>query len=319
MARDVKKRFRQNLEPLVSVICITRNHEPYCIESLDSILIQTYKKIEWIILDAASTDSTVELIDNWLVENNVQALFLKEKELKPVTVNLNKALTYAHGEYLQFLSLDDVLCEDKIIKNVKCLMQLTSDYCAVYSDAIVIDEKNSLRNESFIRMHRNFEKIPSGDDPLFDILCEGNFIPMMSMLFRTSSIVKIHCFDERLDYEDYDLHLRLTKTNKYYFLEERLVKYRLHGKNLHLNLNRNLRDDVLIFFKHLDSLIGRKRFLNKLSLAFEDHLKEDLSYIQQQTELPRILFYISRINKKVGLRIIRKITEICGAASRHSN
>jgi glycosyltransferase involved in cell wall biosynthesis len=319
LAGDVKKRFRQKLEPLVSVICITRNHERFCIESLDSVLDQTYKNIEWIILDAASTDSTVKLIDNWLVDNNVSAVFLKEKELKPVTVNANKALTYANGEYVQFLSLDDVLCEDKIIKNVKCLMQLPSDYCAVYSDAFVIDEKNSLRNESFIAMHRDFDVVSSGNVPLFEILCSGNFIPMMSMIFRTSSINKIHGFDERLDYEDYDLHLRLTKTNKYYFLQQRLVKYRVHGNNLHLNLNKNLRDDVLIFFKHLDSLIGRKRFLNKLSLSFEDHVKEDLSYIQQQTELPRILFYISRINKKVGLRIIRKITEICGAASRHSN
>ena len=319
MARDVKKRFRQNLEPLVSVICITRNHERFCIESLDSVLNQTYKNIEWIILDVVSTDSTVELIDNWLAENNVKAVFLKEKELKPITVNLNKALTYATGEYVQFLSLDDVLIEDKLLKNMKCMLKLPDDFCAVYSDAFVVDDKGLQKNESFIAMHRDFDVVPSGNDPLFEILCAGNFIPMMTMIFRTSSIVKIDGFDERLDYEDYDLHLRLTKTNKYYFLEERLVKYRLHGKNLHLNLNRNLRDDVLIFFKHLDSLIGRKRFLNKLSLAFEDHVKEDLSYIQQQTELPRILFYISRINKKVGLRIIRKITEICGAASRHSN
>ena len=129
------------MEPLVSVICITRNHERFCIESLDSVLNQTYKNIEWIILDAASTDSTVELIDNWLVANNVQSVFLKENELKPITVNLNKALTYANGEYVQFLSLDDVLFEAKIDRNVKCLMELTGDYCAVYSDAFVIDDK----------------------------------------------------------------------------------------------------------------------------------------------------------------------------------
>jgi len=102
------------LEPLVSVICITRNHERFCIESLDSVLNQTYKNLEWIILDAASNDNTVELIDNWLDENNVNAIFLKEKDLKPITVNLNKALEYAHGEYVQFLSLDDVLMEEKL-------------------------------------------------------------------------------------------------------------------------------------------------------------------------------------------------------------
>ena len=306
------------MEPLVSVICITRNHERFCIESLDSVLNQTYKNIEWIILDADSTDRTVELIDNWLAENNVNAVFLKEKELKPITVNLNKALTYAHGEYVQFISLDDVLTENKLSKNIKCLLELPSDYCAVYSDAIIIDNRGIQKYESFISRYRDFHLAPSGNDPLFEILCTGNFIPIMSMVFRTSSIIRIHGFDERLNYEDYDLHLRVTKTNKYYFLDERLVKYRVHDKNLHLNQNKNLRDDVLIFFKHIDTLNGRKKFLRKLDLVFHSQIKEDLLYLQQQTELPRILFFITKINKHVGFRIMKKITEICGAAMRNS-
>ncbi len=302
------------MEPLVSVVCITRNHERFCIESLDSVLNQTYKNIELIILDAASNDSTVELIDSWLVENNVNAIFLKEKELKPITVNLNKALTYAHGEYVQFLSLDDVLFEEKIAKNVKCIIELPIEYCAVFSDAYVIDQDGLNRGESFIKMHRNFDKIPSGDDSLFEILCAGNFIPMMTMIFRTSSIVKIHGFDERLDYEDYDLHLRLTKTNKYYFLEERLVKYRIHGKNSHLNLSKNYTDDVLIFFNHIDKRIGRKFFLQRFSRALENPNKVNFSNLQRQTKLPRLLFFIARLNRKFALIMLKKIIEICGSA-----
>jgi glycosyltransferase involved in cell wall biosynthesis len=286
---------------------------------LDSVLNQTYKNIEWIILDAASTDSTVELIDNWLAENNVKAVFLKEKELKPITVNLNKALTYATGEYVQFLSLDDVLIEDKLLKNMECMLKLPDDFCAVYSDAFVVDDKGLQKNESFIAMHRDFDVVPSGNDPLFEILCAGNFIPMMTMIFRTSSIVKIHCFDERLDYEDYDLHLRLTKTNKYYFLQQRLVKYRLHGKNSHLNLGNNYTDDVLIFFKHIDKNIGRKVFLGRFSRALENPNKVDFSELQKQTKIPRIIFFIARINKKFALNIVKKITEICESAMNYSN
>ncbi len=302
------------MEPLVSVICVTRNHERFCIESLDSVLNQTYKNIEWIILDAASTDDTAELIDNWLVENNVNAIFLKEKELKPITVNLNKALTHAHGEYVQFLSLDDVLVEEKISKNVKCLIELPIEYCAVFSDAYVIDQDGLQMVESFIKMHRNFDKIPSGDDSLFDVLCVANFIPVMSMIFRMSNITKIHLFDERLNYEDYDLHLRLTKIYKYYYLDEKLIKYRLHGNNLHLNLSKNLIDDVLIFFKHINTTLGRKRFLDKLRTAFENPTNVDMSYLQGQTKIPRIIFLIARINKKFALKIVKKITEVCGAA-----
>ena len=108
-------------QPLVSVIAITRNHSRFCIESLNSILNQTYKNLERIILDAASTDDTPEIIDNWLVENNVNAIFLKEKQLRPITVNANKALTFSKGVYVQLISLDDVLLKNKIQSQVRPL------------------------------------------------------------------------------------------------------------------------------------------------------------------------------------------------------
>lgn len=291
------------MEPLVSVICITRNHERFCIESLDSVLNQTYKNIEWIILDAASTDSTVELIDNWLAENNICAVFLKEKELKPITVNLNKALTYAHGEYVQFLSLDDVLVLDKITVQVNKFKNLDSTYVCLYTDSITINENREIICKSgadwYKGINKKMEFFPSGGLNVFKELCNGNFTAMLTMLIRTDAIKQIGGFDVKLSYEDHDLHLRLTRRFKYKYLNIKTVRYRIHSNNLHKNKKsfRQLRDEVLIFYKHLDTQPGRKAFYTRMkSLLRKFNNLEELKYISKHTLIPYSLLLLFKLS-----------------------
>ncbi len=291
------------MEPIVSVICITRNHERFCIESLDSVLNQTYKNIEWIILDASSTDNTVELIDNWLVENNIQAVFLKEKELKPITVNLNIAMTHAHGEYVQFLSLDDVLVLDKITLQVNEFKNLDSTYVCIYTDSQVINENSELICESgadwYKSINKKMESFPDGSLNVFNELCKGNFTSMLTMLFRLDAINNIGGFDEKLSYEDHDLHLRLTRTFKYKYFDIQTIRYRIHSNNLHKNKKsfHQLRDEVLIFYKHLDTMSGRKAFLTRLKTLLRkfNNLKE-LKYISKHTLIPYSLLIMLKVS-----------------------
>lgn len=298
------------MEPLVSVICITRNHERFCIESLASVLNQTYKNIEWVILDAASTDRTVELIDNWLVENDVNAVFLKERELKSLPINLNKALTFASGEFLQLLSLDDILLPEKIERQISEFNQLDKTFVGIYTDASCVNENNACVSESTIKWNRDFAKIPEGGFNLFEILCEGNFIPMMSLLIRMEPFIKSGGFDERLSHEDYDLHLRLTKRFKYKYLTYKSVIYRVHMNNLHRDAVHftQLRDEVIIFFKHINTRIGRQRFLLKLRQLLEkNNFEEDMKFIQKHTRIPLFLLKLLRFNNCTVLKIFQKI------------
>ncbi len=237
MAGDVKKRFRQNLEPLVSVICITRNHERFCIESLDSVLNQTYKNIEWIILDAASTDSTVVLIDNWLVENNVQAVFLKEKELKTITVNLNKALAYAHGEYVQFLSLDDLLMSEKLEYQVKTISN-KHDLGLILSNAIKFDGYNLLT--VYTEIHgEDFENYLNHD--LCKLFLEHNYFCAPGALCRLEALIELGGFDEGLYIDDTDMWYRFCKSRWIVKYNNKiLVKYRVHADSMWRNVNHRV-------------------------------------------------------------------------------
>ncbi len=300
------------MEPLVSVICITRNHEHFCIDSLNSVLNQTYKNIEWIILDAASTDGTVELIDDWLTVNKIEAVFLKEKELKPITVNLNKALTYAHGEYVQFLSLDDILIIDKIKIQVNEFNNLDSSYVCIYTDCQVINENSEIICSSGAEWYKKAtnetEPFPSGGVNVFVELCKKNFTSILTMLFRLTAIKYAGGFDEKLSYEDHDIHLRLTRTFKYLYLDIQTIKYRIHSNNLHRDKKsfHQIRDEVLIFYKHLDTKSGRKAFFKRLkTLLHTFNNLEELKYISKHTNFPYIFLLFLKIifNLKIYVRV----------------
>jgi glycosyltransferase involved in cell wall biosynthesis len=212
------------LEPLVSVICITRNHEHFCIESLNSVLNQTYKNIEWIILDAASTDNTVGLIDNWLFEKNVKAVFLKEKELKYLPINLNKALSFAHGEYVQFLSLDDVLLDHKFRVQVE-LLQNNPSCIFTYSDCNIIDENGAINIKTSFEIN-NIISPPSGF--IFPKLFElGYFTNTPTILWSRKKLIEIGKFNENYQLEDLDFVYRATLKFKVIYCDKITLKYRI--------------------------------------------------------------------------------------------
>ena len=238
------------MEPLVSVICITRNHERFCIESLDSVLNQTYKNIEWIILDAASTDNTVELIDNWLVENSVKAVFLKEKELKPVTVNLNKALTYAHGEYVQFLSLDDALLNDKIRNQVN-LMEKNKSLGMVFSDAVVVNEKSEVICNAYCGIDdAKYESYTNTE--FYKLFQDSPRIVAPTALYRKRVLDDLGRFDESITIEDWDMYLRIAKSLweiKYQY--QKHAVYRVVKGSLSRSTNIEFQINILkTYFKH---------------------------------------------------------------------
>ncbi len=261
------------MEPLVSVICITRNHEHFCIESLDSVLNQTYKNIEWIILDAASTDNTVALIDNWLVENDVQAVFLKEKVLKPITVNLNKALSYAKGEYVQFLSLDDLLLPEKIKVQVNLFLKDNIDLVFTNSRKIGVNgvdfgsfkEKDYLMDLNGVSFKKEIRK--------------GCFCLLQACLIKINVFNKIGKFDENLAIEDWDWFLRFWSvdsklTAKFDFKENTI--YRLNEVSLWYNRNYNL------FKSHFDTMKKHHIYGNQSNIIAH------LSFFKGRSETSRI-------------------------------
>ena len=259
---------------MVSIIAVSYNHSPFVIETLNSILLQTYKNWELIIVDDCSKDDTVEKIENWIKTNNVRCKFIKHDQNQGVCKTFNEGLTYCKGEFLQIISCDDILNLDKLEKQVSILNGLEAQVAFLFSDAYIIENGAVSDIPLFLARFKLSDK-PIIEN-LYELLLEGNFIPAMSALIRMKIAREMGGFDESLPYEDYDFWLRVTQKYKCYFSEYPSVKYRLHENNLHANLKSKQFLDYWVLIKHKSSLIARER-INKIIYRMAIQKNDDLS------------------------------------------
>lgn len=107
-----------NYKPKISVIVPNYNHEKYIIERLDSILKQSYKNIELIILDDNSTDNSVETINNYLKNKDISyQLIINEQNAGNVFKQWKKGIELATGELIWICESDDT-CEADFLQNI---------------------------------------------------------------------------------------------------------------------------------------------------------------------------------------------------------
>ena len=106
---------------------------------MDSVLQQTYKNIEYIIVDGGSTDETLSLIKS-KSESHPNIFFSSEPD-KGIYNAMNKGIDNASGDYLLFLNSGDVLINDTIMNNVS----LELGECDIYYGNLIKLDKNGLQ------------------------------------------------------------------------------------------------------------------------------------------------------------------------------
>lgn len=303
MARDSKTRNRKKLEPLVSVVCITRNHERYCVESLESVYNQSYKNIEWIILDAASTDKTVDIIEQWIIQRDIKKIkFIKENHLRPITINLNKAFQHVKGEFVQILSLDDNIHYKKIESQCE-LFKSNSDCGLVFCDAIGTDSFSNRTINIYGLNDKKFENC--SNNKILQKLKQSNFISAPTVLVRSKVIKDLGGFDKKLHIEDWDMWLRILKSRwKVYYLYGVFAEYRVaegslwSGKSVNMFIStiltikkHKLHLESNLIFSVFDRFIGLKK--NDVE-TYYSNMKSPSSFIFA------MFYFIYKMNFKLG-------------------
>lgn len=116
-------------QPLVSVITITRNRARLIGRCVQSVLNQTYKNIEHIVVDGASDDETDEVIAEFKDE---RLKFIKLEKNEPIVDTINIGFRASQGRYITFLDSDDEYVPEKIQKQLNLIQSLPEDYGMVY-------------------------------------------------------------------------------------------------------------------------------------------------------------------------------------------
>jgi glycosyltransferase involved in cell wall biosynthesis len=121
LAMDNKNPIR----PLVSVIITNYNYGEYINQAIESVLDQSYKNIELIVIDDGSTDNSLQIIEKY-VKKNSEIIFIKQKN-HGVVYTRNKGMERASGEYICCLDADDFFDPDYIEKQYRYITQFKAD------------------------------------------------------------------------------------------------------------------------------------------------------------------------------------------------
>jgi glycosyltransferase involved in cell wall biosynthesis len=210
--------------PEVSVIIPTYNRAHLIREAIDSVLKQTYRDFEIIVVDDGSTDNTREVIDSY-IDPHIRYIY---QENQGVSGAMNTGILVSKAKYIAWLASDNVMLEESLQKQVDFMEQHPEiGFC--YSQAYFMDEKG---RPIWWRKARGDKKscVRDGKEEIMRLLFRGGSGP--NMICR-------YCFDEvglfdtslRVG-EDIDMCLRLSRKYSAGYIAEPMGKARIHSKSI---------------------------------------------------------------------------------------
>jgi glycosyltransferase involved in cell wall biosynthesis len=209
--------------PAVSIIMPAYNVAPYISEALDSVLAQTFKDYETIVVNDGSPD-TAEL--ERVLEPYRENIRYLVQENRGAASARNTALRAARGRLVAFLDADDFWLPEYLTEQVRFLEETGLDL--VYADAMQFGE-GPLAGRSYM------QDAPSEGDVTFEsLIAEKCNVMTSGTVARRESIINVGLFDETLRRaHDYDLWLRLAKSGARLGYQKRiLLHYRIHFDSL---------------------------------------------------------------------------------------
>lgn len=217
-----------NVQPLVTIVVISYNQGKYIKENLDSIKNQSYPNIELIVADDASTDKSVEIFDNWLIDNNYPAKKNYHQKNTGLATMLNECIELATGKYIKLIAADDFLHLEAIEKCVQKLEELGETYGMIFTDTFAIDENSRIIND--IADYNSLGNITPLE--FKKELIRGNRIPALTVIMRLTVLKETGQYDSKLIVEDYYRWLKINEKYFITYIPEKLAYYRQHDNNI---------------------------------------------------------------------------------------
>jgi glycosyltransferase involved in cell wall biosynthesis len=257
------------------------NHEKYLQKSIDSILSQSYKNFEFIIINDGSNKNTKKILElNKLQDKRIKVIINKKRI--GLTKSLNIAIKISKGEYIARQDSDDISYfkrfEEQLNffkKNKKVIM------CG--TNGILIDNNGSFL-KNIKNLENNYEKIKK------KLIYENQFIHS-SVMVKRNYLLEVKGYDEKFKYaQDYDLWCRLSIRGFLTNINKILVKIRQHNESI---TKKNKKEQnyysILASIRHYAE-INNLKYLNK-SYDIYSFLKE-----KKIVKFAKILIFLNRFN-----------------------
>jgi glycosyltransferase involved in cell wall biosynthesis len=212
-------------KPLITIVTVCYNSEHLISETIKSVLNQTYNNIEYIIIDGASTDRTLDIIKEYKPKFNGKMKLISEPD-KGIYDAMNKGIESAYGEFIYFLNSGDLFFNNNIVEQVIKEFIKRSNIDIIYGNINIQISPNN----QFIKKYKNI-----------------NFFSLMRhTICHQALFVKTRIFEEIGDFNtkykfasDYDWIIKcyINKFN-FRYIDKIIVNYDFNGISS-LNENKN--------------------------------------------------------------------------------
>lgn len=297
--------------PLISVLLPVYNHEKYIQQTINSIINQTYKNIELLILDDGSGDDSIKKINElkYICKKRFANFIFKTQKNKGFCYTQKKLLSLVNGEYSFFIDSDDMLKPNAIYELYKYLSK-HKNYVLAVGDNEFIDENSKrfyltkyrkktynlkrafykTRAESLtkIRTDINFNSSKFGT---YSTIVRENYI-LNGFLIRTKHLIKIINNIQNYNWDTY-IMLQLSKYFKFKFINKILYSYRCHNNNYTVTGKNTIAAKLINTFKHELNLI-KNIDLSKINANAKKCIKDKSAEFILKT---RLLNTINRLQK----------------------
>lgn len=207
--------------PRVSVIIPTYNYGKYVQRAIDSVLSQSFRDFEIIVVDDGSTDNTEEIIEKHF-KNKVRYYYQKNSGAPSAR---NHGLSFSKGEYVVFLDADDRLMKNALESRYRFL-QSHPGHGWVYGAALYQNDNGQDISRFF---SSKFASSNKREGHILPYLLLGELIPLCSVMLKQKLVQALGGFDTNLSYfQDYELWLRAAAQSEIGFIAERNVIVLIH-------------------------------------------------------------------------------------------
>ncbi|NQN91012.1 glycosyltransferase family 2 protein [Streptococcus suis] len=209
------------MKPLISIIIPNFNRGHLLKEVLESVLNQTYQPLEIVVVDDASTDNSIAIIQN--LQKSIPNLLLIQQEINSgANACRNLGVDHAKGEYIAFLDSDDYFLPDKLEKQLKVFNQYPEVGFVVTGFGA-----------------KTVQVLPEGIIPLKETIFQNNLGGFSTLMVKKSLFLEVGGLDQSLpSCQDWDLFLKLLTVSKGYKVAEDLVIYEVQDDSISKNVSK---------------------------------------------------------------------------------
>jgi glycosyltransferase involved in cell wall biosynthesis len=230
--------------PLVSIITPSFNQAQFLEQTILSVLNQTYKNIEYFIMDGGSNDESLEIIKKY----DSQITYWQCKADLGQADAINQAFKMCKGEVICFINSDDILMPNAVQTAVTCF-EINNEIAMVHGNCSTIDENG------------NEIKPKIGKPVKFKDVLNIGMLPNIyqpSCFFNKSQLKRDYFLDTKFHYAfDYELILYILKNCTPFYTNMHMAAYRVHSKAKSMNVNDSFREKLQVQWMYMKGINSR--------------------------------------------------------------